>query len=213
MTARANPNYYVTLPTTAFDADEPVSTLRSWYVRNNAQHLIDVAPQYLVNWAADTSSGAADGISFIATADSPTYVAWEFPIIMIREDTLPWFDIRVAGHHDGGTGTGKSIDVTAALAPIGSAPEYTGAANDAQFFRTTDSADSGTATWIIDNQWAQSAPDRSYLESIRTFSVTENSVQLPVKVVMARLEVTVSGTDLAASDVAYLEGVQLRAFV
>lgn len=209
MTARANPHYYVTMPTTAFDADEPVSTARSWYLQNNAQHLIDVAPQYLVNWVADTSSSSTDG--FAAGDGVVTYAAWEFPIIMIREDSLPWFDIRVAGHQDGG-GV-KTVDITAALAPIDSRPQYMGAASEDQFFRTTGSSSSGTATWILDNQWASSGPDRRYTDSMRSFTVLESSIQLPVKVVMARLEVTVSGTGLTVSDYAYLEGVQLRAFV
>jgi len=204
MSERSNPAYYTTMPTAAFNADEPLSTLRSWHLMNNAQHLIDSSPQYRVNWGIATD---ASGIEYTTDdGTTPVYAAWEFPITMVRRENMPNFDIRVASIC--GSGVTDAL-ITAALAPITSRPERTGAANDQQIFRYTSTATATAIGWTIDTQYEWSGPNNSYLDSRRGFAVTESSLKEPVQIVMARLEITVLGN----GGTVRVCSVQLREYV
>ncbi len=205
MTARSPLGTYYTLPTASFDADQPVSALRSYLVRNNIQHLIDVSGQYRVSWCADLGQEGLRHDSGLDPA-TPKYMSWEFPVTMQQSDHPPNFDIRVAVKLE----SAGSSSVLAAIGPASAPREPKGGENAQQWFRTVEATAATTAVWAIDTQWEWTAPSLSYLAGLQRFSVTESSLSQPVDVVLARLEVAIIGT--TAELESGVLGVQLREY-
>ena len=190
MSGHSSIGHYHVMGNGVFDADEPVSTLRSWVVRSNAQHLIDVAGQYCVNWAADISSEGLhhdEGIS----GGTPAYVSWEFPVRMQEEGRPPNFDLLISAQLE----AAGSAFVLAAIGPADAPRERMGGENDQQWFRVVEEYTSTSVDWAIDEQLEWATDDRRYLSAIRSHPVTENGSTSLARVVWARLEVLLLGVD------------------
>jgi hypothetical protein len=197
---------YFTMPTGAFGADEPVSALRSYIVRDNAQHLIDVSGQYRVSWCADLGSDGLlhDSGLFPLT---PSYCFWTFPVTVSEINRPHHFDIRVAVKLD----AAGSATVLAALGPENAPHEVMAGENPRQWFRTIATHTSTSVGWAIDEQWEFDTIDLSYWSAKKTVGITENGATQNSEIVLARLEVLLLGTTSELES--YVLGVQLREFV
>lgn len=103
------------LEPTVFRADQPVSALKTLYLANNVQHLVDASCGYLINWVASTSSSELGAGGEIVGAAFQYDFA--FPLTISDWTTLPSFDLRVGVRL---TGTLTDALVTAKIHPLGS---------------------------------------------------------------------------------------------
>jgi hypothetical protein len=73
--------------------DQPVSASTTLLARNALQHAVDVSCQYRVSWAASTSTNETDGDG----SETRTYHAWEFPVTVTDNETVPSMHIQITG--------------------------------------------------------------------------------------------------------------------
>jgi hypothetical protein len=85
----------------SMSTNQPVSALPTLAVRSNLQHLIDMAVQYRVSWAASTEEGGS-GDPVI------TRFTWPFVTTIVDETTIPSFDLHIAARL-------THVDVTAGV--------------------------------------------------------------------------------------------------
>ncbi len=184
MSVRSQLQSFVTMPTTAFSADRPVSAWRTYALRSNAQHLIDSSGQYLVNWHADLTS---EGLHHDSGLDpsTPAYCSWIVPIRIVQAEHPMHYDIRVAAQLEA---AGTAL-IAAILSPYGAPRAITGEEHGLQWFYETNTTTSTTGEWVLDERWTWSGSDRSYMSSVKSFGFLEDGVSRTAKVVLARLEI------------------------
>lgn len=88
-------------PDTVLDAPKPVSTYRGYATRNNLQHLVNMAPQYRVNWCPSTSTTEEDGAA--AAIGTSRLFRFIFPWTQISAGYMANLDLRIHAHTAGGT--------------------------------------------------------------------------------------------------------------
>jgi hypothetical protein len=193
------------MPSDAFEHGRPVSCLRSYYLRGNAEHLIASACQYKVNFAYDLGE---DGITNASTSSIPTYWQMEFPVTMLETLHPPNFDLRIAARK---STDATSATITYALGPASGPQEVTGGQNTEQWFHGFDTTTSTTDTWLFDLllEWPD-VPDYRYLNARKSYAVTENGAQRTAEVIQARLEITIRSTGGGATGFGYVSAIQLR---
>jgi hypothetical protein len=140
--------YYVYMPATINDADEPLNSCHVQYMTNNILHLNDMSTQHRYNWVS-----AVGGVGILggAVAADTYYLVTSvyFPVSMSRTGQLENLVVRIGAKTDKGTVTIKAI-----LQRADKPAEYFGdtANNIAELSDTTTST---TGEWVIQDYTSQ----------------------------------------------------------
>lgn len=211
MTKRSYLGSYEGLASGWLGADQPAGAFRTFILRNNLQHLIDVAPGYRVNWCVATGE---KGITADSGAEAVT-VSWPVLLTFTRGDRPPNFDVRVAYRASGALT--KAVSVSAALrniddnSPID--PSGNGPSGAVFYTYATTTVTSAAASWIIDTQITFGANSNRFARYVKTWACVEAINLRSVYVAAARFDVSIRsvGSSSSGNDCEAV-GVQLREY-
>lgn len=175
---KAYQNYFELIDANGLRAAKPCDTYRVSTQLNNAIHLAESAQCYKVNYVAAKDSG---GFFVTRPSGAPSgnftianRLVFQFPLLMLRQDQYPCFDVRV-----GITTSDNSVSDVVADIAIGSA-DMTLPGNPLDFpalpgsigYLAGATSSSGTSQVVIDGQIV-SSPDFWVPLSLRQQVVTD----------------------------------------
>ncbi len=195
--------YFVRDSVVTMDDDSPVSTARTWFMRQNLQHLIDMSPQHRVNWTGATAEDG--GFVPVLSQDDPKVYSALFPHTWINRRFPCGLDIQICGKTASGT-----LNIAARIVPAILGAGVLDVVDD-PYWTATGTTTSTTSVQLISSMYypGTTTPKRA---GWRSFGVIEDSKGKSVKVCMTRLDVTITRTGGNSTDAAGLTRVSVREF-
>ena len=199
-----NTGYWEDMPRDLLGADEPLTSMAAWVMRENIAHLTSVYPQYRVNWVA-----TANEVRGQTNGDDPYLISFHFPLTIPQFDRPVSIDLRVAAKISGST---TSATVRARVMWAHQAAQATTSAIDTPTLVTdTDTTTSTGGEWVLDSQ-TDLGGDITYRDAWEVYTAKDGSLSSPVAHAMARCDVVLDGTYTGSGNT-YLLGVQVREFL
>jgi hypothetical protein len=195
--------YFLRDSVVTMDDDAPVSALRTWTMRQNLQHLIDMSPQHRVNWTGASAQNGA--FVFVSTQDDPRIYSALFPHTWINRRFPCGLDIQICGKTASGT-----LSVDARLVPHVLGSGVLDVVND-PYWTATGTTTSTTSAQIVSSMYYPGV-DTPKRAGWRSYTVIEDGKAKSVKVCMSRLDITVTRTGGNSTDPAGLTRVSVREF-